>query len=106
MAREAVQMAEDARIITIKRIDEERLSNERKAGADREARAESERAKAQANADKTKEGAAEAQFVAQSEALQSKRVSDAKIETARNDADKARKHTAAQMAAAQSKPND
>ena len=41
VAREAVQMAEDARIITVKKIDEERLANERQAGADREARAES-----------------------------------------------------------------
>jgi hypothetical protein len=31
-------MAEDARIITVKKIDEERLANERQAGADREAR--------------------------------------------------------------------
>ena len=41
VAREAVQMAEDARIITVKKIDEERLANERQAGADREALAES-----------------------------------------------------------------
>src|SRR5579863_551570 len=39
VAREAVQMAEDARIITIKKIDEERLASERQAGADREATA-------------------------------------------------------------------
>jgi hypothetical protein len=30
-------MAEDARIITVKKIDEERLASERQAGADREA---------------------------------------------------------------------
>ena len=35
VAREAVQMAEDARIITVKKIDEETLANERQAGADR-----------------------------------------------------------------------
>jgi len=40
VAREAVQMAEDARIITVRKIDGERLANERQAGADREARAE------------------------------------------------------------------
>ena len=40
VAREAVQMAEDARIITIKKMDEERLISERQAGADREKRAE------------------------------------------------------------------
>src|ERR1700689_535153 len=43
VAREAVQMAEDARIITVKKIEEETLANERKAGADREARAEGDR---------------------------------------------------------------
>ena len=31
-------MAEDARIITVKKIDEERLASERQAGAEREAR--------------------------------------------------------------------
>ncbi|MGA2435675.1 MAG: OmpA family protein, partial [Bryobacteraceae bacterium] len=46
VAREAVQMAEDARIITVKKIDGERLANERQAGADREARAENGRAAA------------------------------------------------------------
>jgi hypothetical protein len=40
VAREAVQMAEDARIITVRKIDEERLASERQAGAG-EARAES-----------------------------------------------------------------
>ena len=35
VAREAVQMAEDARIITVKKIDEETLANERQAAADR-----------------------------------------------------------------------
>jgi hypothetical protein len=50
VAREAVQMAEDARIITVKKIAEERLASERQAGADREARAESGRAAAQADA--------------------------------------------------------
>src|SRR5712671_1236489 len=43
VAREAVQMAEDARIITIKKMQEENLSNERQAGADRELRAETGR---------------------------------------------------------------
>ncbi len=41
VAREAVQMAEDSRIITIKKIEEEQLASERQAGAEREARAES-----------------------------------------------------------------
>ena len=43
VAREAVQMAEDARIITIKKIAEEQLAGERQLGAEREARAENSR---------------------------------------------------------------
>ena len=34
MAREVVQTAEDARAITVKKIEEERLANERQAAAD------------------------------------------------------------------------
>src|ERR1700682_3248634 len=44
VAREAVQMAEDARIITVKKIEEEQLATERRVGAEREAQAESGRA--------------------------------------------------------------
>jgi outer membrane protein OmpA-like peptidoglycan-associated protein len=44
VAREAAQMAEDARIITIKKMEEERLANERAAAADREARAKADAA--------------------------------------------------------------
>lgn len=43
VAREAAQMAEDARIIALKRQEEERLSLERQASAEREARANAER---------------------------------------------------------------
>ena len=50
-AREAAQMAEDARIITIKRIQEEQLAQERAASAEREASAKAEEAKARAAAD-------------------------------------------------------
>ena len=41
-AREAVQTAEDARILTMKRRDEERLAQERQAAADREAQAKAQ----------------------------------------------------------------
>jgi len=41
-ARDAVQTAEDARMITVKRQEEERLAQERQAAADREARAKAE----------------------------------------------------------------
>lgn len=61
-AREATQMAEDARIITLKKLAEEQLANERAAAADREARA---RADADAAARRAED---EARLRAQSEA--------------------------------------
>jgi len=42
IAREAVQTAEDARLIAVKRIEEERLAKERQAAADREAAAKAQ----------------------------------------------------------------
>jgi outer membrane protein OmpA-like peptidoglycan-associated protein len=45
-AREAVQTAEDARTITVKRREDERLAQERQAAADREARSKAEAAEA------------------------------------------------------------
>jgi hypothetical protein len=44
VAREAVQMAEDARIITVKKIEEEQLATERRVTAERQARAEGDTA--------------------------------------------------------------
>jgi outer membrane protein OmpA-like peptidoglycan-associated protein len=62
-AREAAQKAEDARIITIRRQDEERLAQERQAAADREAKA-----KAEADAEALRRAQAErAQLEAESE---------------------------------------
>jgi outer membrane protein OmpA-like peptidoglycan-associated protein len=54
VAREAVQMAEDARIITIKKLDEERLSNERQSAADRESLANTQRTAAQTETERVK----------------------------------------------------
>jgi hypothetical protein len=69
VAREAVQMAEDARIITIKKMDEERLANERQAAAEREARARAEtEAETQRRAQAEAEQKVEAQRRAQAEA--------------------------------------
>ena len=94
-------MAEDARIITVKKIGEETLANERQAGADREARAESARAAAQADAARVTRDAEAAQIAAQSEADRVKRENAAKMEAAQNEADRAKRDNAAQMAAAQ-----
>jgi len=120
VAREAVQMAEDARIITVRKIDEERLANERQAGADREARAESARAAAQADAalvardaeaarvaaqveaDRVKQDHAAQLAAAQNDAVRAKRDSDAQIAAAQSEADRLRLDNAAKLAAAQS----
>jgi outer membrane protein OmpA-like peptidoglycan-associated protein len=101
VAREAVQMAEDARIITVKKIDEERLANERQAGAEREAVAESQRAQAQANTARVTQDADAARLAAQSEADRVQRENAAKMETARNEADRAKRDSETRMAAAQ-----
>jgi outer membrane protein OmpA-like peptidoglycan-associated protein len=57
-AREAVQTAEDARAITVKRLDEERQAKERQAAADREA-------KAKADSEAAQRATLEAQLVAE-----------------------------------------
>jgi outer membrane protein OmpA-like peptidoglycan-associated protein len=94
-------MAEDARIITIKKMDEQRLASERQAGADREAIAESRRAAAQADSARATEDAAAAQIAAQSEAERVKRENDANRAAAQNEADRLKQANAVQMAAAQ-----
>jgi outer membrane protein OmpA-like peptidoglycan-associated protein len=94
-------MAEDARIITVKKIDEERLANERQAGAQREALAESQRAEAQANTARVTEDADAARLAAQSEADRVQRENAAKMETARNEADRAKLDNETRVAAAQ-----
>jgi len=101
VAREAVQMAEDARIITVKKIDAERLANERQASEEREARSESGRVAAQADAARTTRDAEAAQAAALAEADRVKRENAAKMEAAQNEADRAKRESAAQMAAAQ-----
>src|SRR5713101_7793725 len=112
VAREAVQMAEDARIITIKEMDEERLANERQAAAEREARARAEteaetQQRAQAEAEQKSEAQrralAEAErAAAQSETERTKREAEAAQAAARAEAERLKLQTDAQRAAAQS----
>jgi len=65
-AREAVQTAEDARVLTVKRREEERLANERAAAAAREAaakaQAEEEARRARESAERAKESAEKARL--------------------------------------------
>jgi len=100
VAREAVQMAEDARIITIKKMESERLAMERQAGEDREARAESGRVAAQADAARTTRDAEAARVAAQSEADRISRENAAKMAAAQDEADRNKRAHDAQMASA------
>ena len=105
VAREAVQMAEDARIITVKKIAEEQLANERQAGADRESRAENERAAAKSEADRVTREAESARIAATTEADRLKRENDARTAAAQTEADLSKREHDLQMATAQNEAN-
>jgi outer membrane protein OmpA-like peptidoglycan-associated protein len=101
VAREAVQMAEDSRIITVKKIGEETLAGERQAGADREALAESGRAAAQDDAALTARNAERARVAAQLEADRVKQENAAQTAAAQDEADRLKRQTDARAAAIQ-----
>jgi outer membrane protein OmpA-like peptidoglycan-associated protein len=86
IAREAVQTAEDARAIAVKRMDEERLANERQASADAQAQSQARandaiRQKEQAQSDAAK---------AQADMAANQAASTAAVTAARADADQSR----------------
>jgi outer membrane protein OmpA-like peptidoglycan-associated protein len=104
-AREAVQTAEDARAITVKRREEERLAQERAAAAEREATAkaqtaEAERAKleAQLAAERAAREKAEAE-AARAAALVQQQAAQASAENSRLAAEQASREKAAAEAA-------
>lgn len=101
VAREAVQMAEDARIITIKKMEEERLVSERQAGADREARAENGRTLARNETARVTQEAASERIIAQNESDRVRRESDARTSAAQTEADRLKRENDAKMATAQ-----
>ena len=92
-ARQAVQVAEDARLVTLKRQDEARLAAERKASLDREsaARADAEAARAQADATQRLESERRARAEAEERSAKD-RAEIARLEAAnaRSEADRAR----------------
>jgi outer membrane protein OmpA-like peptidoglycan-associated protein len=94
VAREAVQMAEDARIITVKKIEEEQLAAERRAGAEREAAALSE-------ADRVRREAEQARLTAVESAARVQRETEAETAAARAEADRLRRENEARTLAAQ-----
>lgn len=100
VAREAVQMAEDARIITVKKIAEQRLASERRAGADREAEAEKARVSAQAETQRVAEQAEASRIAAQREADAQRANSQAELasaDRAKAEAEKARAEAVTQQ---------
>jgi outer membrane protein OmpA-like peptidoglycan-associated protein len=101
VAREAVQMAEDSRIITVKKIEEEQLANERQAGVEREARAESGRAAAQSETERIAREAEGARVAAQTEADRVRREHDAQTAAARAEAERLKAESDARVLAAQ-----
>jgi outer membrane protein OmpA-like peptidoglycan-associated protein len=101
VAREAVQMAEDARIITVKKIEEEQLATERRVGAEREARAESDTAAALSEADRVRREAEQARLSAVESAERVKRENDAQVAAAQTEADRLKRQSDTQLAAAQ-----
>jgi outer membrane protein OmpA-like peptidoglycan-associated protein len=101
VAREAVQMAEDARIITVKKIEGDRLASERQAGLLRESLAENGRAAAQSETDRVTRQAAGERVTAQADADRTKRDNDARTAAAQTEADRLKRENDAKMAAAQ-----
>ena len=97
-AREAVQTAEDARLIALKRQDEQRIALERQAAADREAqaRASAERARVQAEEDARRRAQAETE-----QRLEAERRARAEAENAAAQAKAAFAQAQAQAAEAQ-----
>jgi outer membrane protein OmpA-like peptidoglycan-associated protein len=99
-ARHAVQTAEDARAIAVKRQDDDLLALERQAGADRQATAESGRTAAELETNRVTREAAEARLRADSEAARLKRDNDAQSADARAEADRLRRDNDLQRVAA------
>ena len=107
VAREAVQTAEDARAIAVKRIEEERQTNERQASADAQAKSQLEaddasRQKEQAQSDAAKAQLAKAQAESDSAKARTE-AADAQSETAqvRSDMADSLASSASALAAAQ-----
>jgi len=100
VAREAVQSAEDARIIAVKKIADEQLANERQAAADREAQAKAA-AEAEAQKRQLAEAAQKTEAAERARAEAERQAAVAATEQARADAERAKREAAAQQAAAQ-----
>ena len=99
-AREAVQTAEDARAIAVKRQEEDALAAERKQSAEREIRAESGRAAAESETDRVTREAEAARLKAQAEADRLTQEKNAQSAAALAEADRVKRENDARTAAA------
>jgi outer membrane protein OmpA-like peptidoglycan-associated protein len=100
MSREAVQTAEDSRAIAVKRQEEEALATERQASADREARAQSERAAAQSETDRVTRDAEAARIEARADSERLARENTMQAARAAGEAERARRENEARVAVA------
>jgi len=100
-AREAVQMAEDARIITVKKIDEARQANELQTAAAGQLRAENERAAARSETERITRAAEEARMAAQADADHARKEQDARNAAAQLEVDRLKREGDDRVAAAQ-----
>lgn len=98
-AREAVQTAEDARAIAVKRQDEEALAAERARSSEREANSESARLAAQSEADRVTREAEQARLKAQSEAERLTQEKNAQTVASAMEADRLKRENDAKLAA-------
>jgi len=105
VARESVQMAEDARIITVKKMEDERLENERRLGAERQARVEGDRDAAQLETDRVKRGAEQARLTALANAERVKRENDSQTAAAQTEADRLKRENETRLIAAETETN-
>ena len=99
-AREAVQTAEDARAIAVKRQEADALAAERQQSVDREARAESGRAAAESETDRVTREAEAARIAAQAETDRLTREKDAQAASSLAEADRVKRDNDARTAAA------
>jgi outer membrane protein OmpA-like peptidoglycan-associated protein len=100
VAREAVQMAEDARIITVKKIEEEQLATERRVTAERQAIAEGVTAAALSETDRVTRQAEQARLAAQAEADRLRLQNEAQTLAAQTEAERLKQVNQAQLLAA------
>lgn len=100
-AREAVQTAEDARAIAVKRQEEDALTAERQRSADRETRSETGRVAAQAEADRVSRDAEAARLKAAADAQRASLEAEAARSKAAADSERLMREKDAQTASAQ-----